>query len=141
MLSVICDHLEKFRAEFSLAYFPFDGKDVRLQDVRGALSNLLAQLLVQDGGGTFKHFEKEREHSVSEEEEWTAGRLWRVFESIVKDKTLRDIYLVLDALGGCLQLSARRSRQSLTAHRRMQRSGTGQFSLQTGSTSQPSSTG
>lgn len=63
------------------------------------LTNLLAQLLKQTPG-MIAHFAVESEYVIQKEKtSWTFSTLWRVFERIMNDDTVKNYFLIIDALG------------------------------------------
>ncbi|KAF8534915.1 hypothetical protein BDD12DRAFT_940572 [Trichophaea hybrida] len=69
------------------------------------LSNLLAQLLKQTPE-MIVHFAAESEYAMQKEKtSWTFEMLWRVFERIMNDDTIKGCFLIIDALDECEEQS------------------------------------
>jgi hypothetical protein len=82
-----------------IVYFFFDNRDERLRTGNAVLTNLLAQLLKQTPG-MIAHFAVESEYVIQKEKtSWTFSTLWRVFERIMNDDTVKNYFLIIDALG------------------------------------------
>jgi Cdc6-like AAA superfamily ATPase len=96
---LISDRHTCFDQEFSVAYFFFDAEDDRLTTSCALLTSLLAQLLRQDPN-TLVHFCNEAAYFIDKEKTvWTLDMLWRVFKRIVNDKTLKPMFVIIDAIG------------------------------------------
>ncbi|KAF8534445.1 hypothetical protein BDD12DRAFT_895913 [Trichophaea hybrida] len=88
-----------------MAYFFCDDKDERLRTAHAILVNLLTQLLDQVPD-VIDHFLAEPEYITNKEKtSWSFGMLWRVFERITKDTNRGQVYILIDALDECEEIS------------------------------------
>ncbi|KAF8244552.1 hypothetical protein K440DRAFT_609225 [Wilcoxina mikolae CBS 423.85] len=86
-------------------YFFCDGRDERLRTGNAVLANLLAQFIKQTPE-MIVHFAAESEYAMRKEKtSWTFEMLWRVFERIMNDDTIKNCFLIIDALDECEEQS------------------------------------
>jgi hypothetical protein len=92
----------------SLTIFYFDSKDNRRKDRRGLLSSLLVQLCHQSDSyfDIISHFYMEHSNGVKHPRIPSVGALVRCLKDLLTVPAQAPVYLVLDALHECLNISA-----------------------------------
>ena len=111
-ISLVRELSEKIRVEGSasstaIAYFFCDNKDSRRMTGTSIFRGLIFQLLCQHPNLCFHLrdlYEKQKEHLFNGPN--SIHSLWRVFQNIVRDRSLERIYIIVDALDECEPESA-----------------------------------
>jgi hypothetical protein len=96
---LISDQHTSFDQGCSVAYFIYYDKDDRLKTPDTLLTNILGQLLKQDPKDFIHFFNEPVYNSKRENTVWTFGMLWNVFSLTVKDENLKQMVLIIGALG------------------------------------------